>query len=519
MFPQALPNDVAPIQTNAPRTFQTPSSAATTSTGQITAPGSDPKWYFPPLPEPSNLSTSSQSSPLPGMAPAQRMSDVHTPLARQVLPLSMQIASPWIHGSPNPRKDNGDLAPGIDYLAVETQETTHTTYSSINRKYVFTEEDDGYIINQKEVHKKKWADIIASQEKWKDWPWYSVQQHYTRHLRDRNKEPVAAPQFDEASTSKPLQRAEFEPQRETDNDEILDMVNTVPSATPTQRSRRKQNVNRSSSPTQRCHLPTPRSLEHAKRRNSHNDASELTTVPRETTQAFLMFSDEDLELLSLASDGNPEDDGAEEVEDIAEPEDAQDDGIYPSVESCGLSEDEYDLSQPAVLPRLEPQQQPPLKSEPTPIEEIPRSSPISARKRRKAPPTQFAVDSDSEEASFAPTSHSPPKSRGIPANSAKDFHSEPNLPTTPKIKQEFLTPGPSSFLAATPKSAPQLGPPSSSPSKDTSKLSKPQYARQIRAQWAKQARSRTPQTLKHKRSLPALKKRKWQEDSEDELAL
>ncbi|KAF2278114.1 uncharacterized protein EI97DRAFT_465492 [Westerdykella ornata] len=165
-----------------------------------------------------------------------------------------------------------------------------------------------------------------------------------------------------------------------------------------------------------------------------------------------------------------------------------------------------------------------------PVQQSPRKHVqvvIPVRSRPKSQTQRAPVTYDSEEGLVPMDEVQKPEAKAAqPPIDDAELRDELDAPCTPAIKRESLTPGPCCLLRAvppaTPKSAPQqykrdVGTTRDTP-RATPKLSKLQLLRLARAQWAKQGRSGTPQTSRHRKSLPSQQKKRWVDDSEDELA-
>jgi hypothetical protein len=249
----------------------------------------------------------------------------------------------------------------------------------------------------------------------------------------------------------------------------------------------------------------------------------------DSSTPLYVLSEEDLDLLSLAGEQELNKSPTTDIGGKLESSVPLEDVVLPSIEKDGpedaLVKEQLSITHPRIeVPIRAPRR--PSKLETINLEHNTpgKPQPIPDRKRKSAF-TNLNVDSDSEDIDLVPTGDPPEstaKTRNMsPPHACCDSNHKVDVPCTPHIKREPSTPRPGSLLNIpfrTPKSAPQRGAVGSSGSKDTPKLTKSQFIRQVRASWAKPGRKGTPQTVRHRKSLQLPKTKMLDDDSEDELA-
>jgi hypothetical protein len=179
-----------------PNTPFIPSAVAPATVDRV-VPATNPKWYFPPLPENQFATRAAQSSPISASdglrkrrrsltgnmrkGPIKRKSTNNvsktTPITASVT--SRERASAQIEVDIWDESNAVASQPGTP---AQSQPKT----SRSNTTYVFSHEDDLYLIEQKEVKKRSWLQIRDGQSAWKDWPISVIRIRYLDYLRGRN---------------------------------------------------------------------------------------------------------------------------------------------------------------------------------------------------------------------------------------------------------------------------------------------------------------------------------------------
>ncbi|KAF2707510.1 hypothetical protein K504DRAFT_37328 [Pleomassaria siparia CBS 279.74] len=150
------------------------------STTDAVAPATNSKWYFPPLPERRGQQISAQSTAIPNADAVRKRrvpfqaKPIRAP-ARTVESQLHQNATdePTISNEGNPISDTRFLAP--------------KTCRRVNAIYVFSRDDDAYIVEQVEDHNVGWEEIRRGRSAWKHWPLTAIQNRYENYLRGRNR--------------------------------------------------------------------------------------------------------------------------------------------------------------------------------------------------------------------------------------------------------------------------------------------------------------------------------------------
>jgi hypothetical protein len=485
------------------------------------APATDPKWFFPPLPVEPHKSDVARSSPIP---PPGHSSPVRRVMAQEAT----------IQNEPEETEVEEDGSVGQTTISVtallQSEERADTTPAKplrrtsprveIQRKrmsrtsiYPFTEEDDIYIANQKMSHTRTWADIKDSREEWKGWPLFVFQNRWSKRLR---KNLHLQGQSTESHSG---------------------------------------NLATTSAPH---HLPTPSSLGNSdsQERSDPEVRDQVETVKSSSVH----FDEDERDLLSLAGADMDEEElpiglGGDEA---FFPD--TDETVLPSIELTDYV-DESDLQQDLL------DGSPTEEASLTVTKSIPHvkvepgfSSPTNMRKRKQTTISYQAVSNsdtevDGDEAVIPETPSQEQQAFTCHICSAtfrnignlqrhqknpRSTHSKPRLlsasldlvgedelqapdpaPTTPRIKREFSTPPPTSFLFSTPAAQTLRAEVSSSGMKSAPGLSRRAYLKQIKQSWTKKS-TPAPKTVTKRRSfhvVPA--KRAWagDADSEDELGI
>ncbi|KAF2662763.1 hypothetical protein K491DRAFT_2068 [Lophiostoma macrostomum CBS 122681] len=511
---QALTSQFGTTPLVTPRSVPTFQAAATSSTAETVAPATDPKWYFPPLPEVSSVAwKKAKSSP-------SRPS--HTALqSRRVdsLPKSSPLArvSTIVDDVPPTPVDIPETIP--DVRAGDGEVSTNSALSQLEKprkrrcaRFTFSKEDDTYILEQRKIHKTSWPQIRTSKAKWKDWPISAFHNHWYLHLR-----------HDKSALVSPKDYPAEHPEVAGANEQELES-----SFTSLEEPRQ---------------LLTPSSLEHAELNEPRN--FQQIATDDSTFNPGHTYSEEDLELLSLAGAGE-EEQGIEEQE-----EQQQEVGVEGEGEVEGEDEDQREDEDMVEEQTEEESQQvdgpiiqetPPLESHCTSGPSIPPEDIIPSIELHDYIQVEYKELHDSTPRRSKVHVQIPYKPHDSPVESQRPRADSDDLdlvptedvdelaapcPTTPRvyIKREPSTPGPSLFdalSAKTPKSAPHLKLASSSNRAATprSGQSKKEFRRRYRLQWSRKPRKSTMHVTSQ-RSSEVLGKRKLadeDEDSWDELA-
>jgi hypothetical protein len=498
-----------------------PQPAITPASNYLLTPASDPKWACPPLPQLPPSSDFADPSPVPKPTDVRKKRKAFeknkssrpakkSVISKRVPPVSAQRLSTTIPIATPPQED--ERTPKAAYLHDSPMSglpfsTPQFNYTSHARKYFFDEKDNQHIIAQRTINELTFSQIKNSRPKWRGYPVSAFVSHWNFHLKRRTVE-LRNNEQEGASTSG------------------LDHTPTVHQgtqgvSTPPKRKRGRPNkVPLNLNADRIRQLPTPTATEHSDPVQETQDSPVTRT---DSTNDHLTYSQEDLELLSLAGDEQEERNDLMEAEDILGTSMPLEDPVVPSVESgspatdLDLLDDDDDEEPITSHPVVQTQQPRIVTAIDTHVTIADLGSSTQKRKKQKEV-INYAVDSDDEDdLILVPTCESESKTRSSPVQQS---HAEFDPTPTPEIKREPLTPGPFSLLAApspiTPRSAPP-NPAHSSATKDSSKLSRSEMSRRVRAQWAKWGRAKPPHVARQRPNLQMLKRRS-EEDSEDELA-
>ncbi|KAF2253157.1 hypothetical protein BU26DRAFT_515534 [Trematosphaeria pertusa] len=434
-------------------------------------------------------------------------------------------------------------------------------------KYLFTEADDAYIVEQRRVHNTPWKEIKASRAKWRDWPTTSLCNRWQFHLKSK-----------ECPAHGSIVDAESDERAPEGKDTQYNDLTSGPRETGTQKLK-FPSVKSLESLTTSPHLPTPSSLENHDADDAHEEQPHIVAQNIENMLASgAHFDDDERELLSLAGadepvEGTPIGGGSGEFEDPTYFP-AADEAILPSVETEtppeGDAKAEADFpvdedaqnKRPFTLPIVEHETSIPTETVTPARQNLAGAFSTSAKKRKPRPKLiNFQVGSESEDdldlidvdSSFICNTCQKPfrtskalerhqwnpnimhSGVDLAANSASSSLAEPVptqddellAPATPAIKRESLTP-PRNLLSApafrTPRSAPQPSALQSSGGPSASKLGRSAFLKKVKQSWAKNGRKSAiaPKTLTKRSSFHTVpRKRAWEaeEDSADDLAL
>ncbi|KAJ8117282.1 hypothetical protein OPT61_g1495 [Boeremia exigua] len=463
-------------------------------------PAADPKWYFPPISAVKNvphIGIPRSSPPAVNEAPLATTdnSEISSPLTTRRRSPEVQIRM----RSDLPKRK---LSPQAQVTSVERPYSSHsssvlpisasTCHDANPRvmnmpgckpkrirsvcKYQFTEDDDAYISERREIHNASFKDIKASKAKWSDWPLSAFYNRWQRRLKEKNKALQRTPKI--RSTAQ-----DCSPTPEGLDEHFFSSIEIPETSSAEHR------------------LPTPSSLE-----------QEDNSIPRVVVPSSSYFDDDELELLSLAgadtSDVLPtrthdDDDDASPVPD--EP--------LPSIEGAEFrNEDDLQLE----MLKMEDSPTP----EPTQPKTLPSTIPETQESAVIVPPPRQTKEKPMLNARTTYRASS---------NSSDDLDliGVTDEPVTPhiRIKRESTTPQATRILCSSPalktlRAVPQ----SSGMAKSTGKLSRRAFLNDVKKGWAK-GHGRTS-GLHKRRSFnmtPTIAKKTRAEshpgDSEDELAV
>lgn len=490
-------------------------------------PASDPKWFFPALPEEAfqrqaTLPTTRPASSQPVLQVEQSAARTQEPMLsggegqegitsteeEPSFPVTAIIQSEHQANSPE-RRSTRRSSPRVE---IQRKPPSHTA------KYEFTEQDDVYIAKQKMLRKKTWAEIKNGKVSWRDLPVWVIQHRWSKQLKAKNlhlrDSTLLQPEHNHIVLAE---------------DEIAH------------------------SPAH--HLPTPSSLGQEDTSEEVDDQGQDLNAHVKSSSAH--FDDDERDLLSLAGADLEE----EQLPDSVEKEEEEayfptdDEMVLPSVESneC-IDEDtlQQDLLDDSPLPEVPRQPTPNIKAESAaslPTRKRKHTQPLKAHQVAPASAAELANNDNQDLAVPEPPAHPPltcpichqtyktPKTLHRHQANSRSTHAHlrpqsrsPSIdlvgadelqsaaPTTPHIKREVSTPPATSFLFSTPAPAPvpRRDGVNSSGAKGTSRKA---YLQKVKQSWA---RGGTPsaKTVYKRRSFHTLpKKRVWGGESEDDLGM
>ncbi|KAH4057374.1 hypothetical protein HBH64_058500 [Parastagonospora nodorum] len=490
------------------------------------APARDPKWFFPPLSNELPMADLVQSSPIPAPATSATALEEST---------QEEPCIPESDPQPEPSTDD-DMRMGTISTAamVQAEETADMGSKKAARrtsprveiqrrpgrlpnKYVFTEEDDVYLYKRKVLHNRTYTEIRDSKEKWKNWPLWTFQNRWHKHLKERNLHAKGHSAFEVKQDDK----------TKYDNETIAVTLH---------------------------HLPTPSSS------GLEDDNTPVLNRAEDSiadaVSSSVPFDDDERELLSLAGADLSEEQLLLETEEEPFFPDA-DETVLPSVEQEEFVDE--DLLQQGLLEDSASEE---IKvTTPSKIKsEVQQSPPTSTRRRTRAAIVHHTVPDTEADSSFqngnnsvsqenilsvcdfchatfntfrglrvhlrvhqanSPSTHEKARPKSPSIDLVGDDELQADVPSTPKIKREFSTPPPTSFLFSTPAAQSQSRPDAtSSDVKSASGLNRRAYLKQVKQSWTKKS-SPAPKTLSKRKSFHTLpRKRDWVEvaESDDELA-
>lgn len=470
-------------------------------------PATDPKWYFPPMSatEHAGRIEHQRSSPPAihkALPDASDQNEASSPLVSRRRSPQVRIqrkrASETKRNSPvlqvsSERPQSSHSLPALNSTGDTCLVTEPPIGESLRfkkgpratrKKYEFTEEDDVYIIEKRELHNRSFKEIKDSKEKWLNWPASALYNHWTYHLKDRKSHL--------STTSRIESLAPSDSSIPTEHEEHFFSSKEIPET---------------SSASHR--LPTPSSLE------QDENHAERAVIPSSSH-----FDDDELELLSLAGADISDSLLTHTVYDNEDTYPTPDEPL-PSIEGAEFrNEDELQLEM--------------LKTEqsPTPEPTLPKALPSTIPETQES---LVVISSPSQRRRSGAKTKPQLTYRAAPdSDDDLDLIGTNDEPTTPhaqtytNIKRESLTPQASRFLCSSPafKTPRPLPQSSSAAAKSTGKLDRRAYLKEVKQSWAKgKGQGRTPGSQK-RRSLnviPVGRKRAWAEvevgDSEDELAV
>ncbi|KAF2797634.1 hypothetical protein K505DRAFT_372336 [Melanomma pulvis-pyrius CBS 109.77] len=534
-----------------PTTPFIPSTIPSTTVDRVSA-ATNPKWYFPPLPEKQCPPLNTQSSPIPTSDTARKRRSSLTGDKRK---------------GPTKRKVSQAHAPQSFIRSSDSQ--TKPKQRRV-QTYHFSSDDDQYIIHHRETHNLSWPEIKQSQEKWQNWPISAIYNHWYKNLRDQSRGLKSSLLVEVDGNSN---IAEEKEQQE------LDELGVATEEDGAQRELEVQVQKNTSSPSQQRQLLTPYSLQHSGSSDTHKDANDMDVATARSTIYPIEYDEEEMEELSIVDPADIEE--AVPMDDPMPSSPPPDEHILPSIEiEMLMGDDEVSGRVVDKPPFVEEQVRTSRRhavvvAKSTTLVDKPVSTSLSSFPRPKPKPREnpsFQLDSESDDDNFDPimagssplalsskkplsckfcrkpfkfakalkahelthpsitpkTKHpsmAPPQPKPGPHVEAN--LSEPDeLDSSPvvQIKREPSTPRAtlfSSMLFKTPKSAPQPT------SKSTPSFTRKDYLK-VQQSWTKKGRKASPgpkqaQALRSRASFQGrVGKRGWEaeseEDSEDELA-
>ncbi|KAF2682700.1 hypothetical protein K458DRAFT_488460 [Lentithecium fluviatile CBS 122367] len=471
-------------------------------------------------PESSDISIAVQSSPLPVRA--------SSPRCRRFVAKGVYVQARQKRQSSSPALLQNDISVlSNSDEQVENPDSVASERRGRTAKYIFTEEDDSYMIEQRTIFNNTWPEIKSSRAKWSEWPLNVFHSHWAKCLKSKasivggTEGPIL-----ETYTQMIQPQEEFRPRRSR-------MKEKRPLKFPASA------VLRTSSPPISHHLPTPSSSEHGGAKDTAEQREDPAIEHIEDLIASGGHFDEDeRDLLSLAGDDDLMENNQGGDHDTTE-------AIIPSIETDPPGDRDGTAKPTFTEPDISD-----ITTKPEPLVKSPAiitSSP--SRPKRKTKPIDFQVDSASEDdldpvGTDSPsinTHKKPSKIRrplqshqGNPRSDLIAPTIEPDellapAPATPYIKRKSRTP-PRNFLLATPTfhtphSAPQPTTlHSSSVKTKATPMARSVFLKKVKQSWAISGRKATPvpKTLVKQRTFTAVKrKRGWDEEEGggDELAI
>ncbi|KAL5435915.1 hypothetical protein PMIN06_010995 [Paraphaeosphaeria minitans] len=261
--------------------LQPPKTPAAPVETRAVAPASAPSLYRPPPPVVLDSPATSRSSPVPLQAERKKRRSfavgVHIKprqgdSSREYVPLFLDnnTTQPTEEDANKPSAHNelSNMNLPTSKSPLERSEKPRRRRSS---KYVFTEEDDEYIIKSRVLHKRPLTEIVNSRSRWRNWNTNCISKRWCNTLREQVAEM-------ERSGELASLRARMATEAESERPE-----------TQTQ-----------SSPVAR-HLPTPSSLGNDEAKQS-DDEPELE-LPEHLNASGGHFDDDEKDLLSLYDEG------------------------------------------------------------------------------------------------------------------------------------------------------------------------------------------------------------------------
>jgi hypothetical protein len=491
LFSSILPNTPA-VQLPFPNALPLPAVPAI-NTDNV-APARDPKWFFPPL----SNAHSSPTATLTNRTPPQNESKQQEPCSHDEQ--EVESTAEANAGRQQDRVATADVVQLEEQAGNKRKRATHqkSPRVEIQRKparratYRFTEADDVYIAQRKELQGQSWAQIRDSKKKWNNWPLTTFQRRWAKHL-----------------VGKDLHLKDLSGNTEIAGDRTALLL--------------------------AHHLPTPSASE----QEDNTPVADVAASTNENTMSSSTYFDADeCDLLSLpGGDLNEEHDSFEIQEEETFFPDA-DEMILPSVELTAFVDE--DALQQGLL-EGSPMETTDMETTQTIKVESSFSSPTSQQKQTEISSANHALpDPDAEtdsceslsrQASLQEDQHHQDnqcsildnrQSKSVSLDLVGDDELQVLASTTPYIKREFSTPPPTSFLFTTPNarshSRPEI---SSSGVKSASGLSRKAYLKQVKQSWTKKS-TPGPKTVTKRRSFHTVPmKRAWVDDAEsdDELGL
>ncbi|OAF98966.1 uncharacterized protein CC84DRAFT_1169693 [Paraphaeosphaeria sporulosa] len=268
--------------------FKLPETPAAPVKTREVAPATAPSLYRPPPPVVSDPPAISRSSPVPVQAERRKRRSfavgVHVKPSRhesirEGVPLFVDQNTTQLPeadaSEPSANNNSSNMNLPVRDFQLERSEKPRRGKCT---KYVFTAEDDQYIIESRVLHKRPWAEIMDSKPKWRKWNKSSFWQRWCNKLREQ--------------ATKMERSGELASLRARANAGGELKVSSSMNERPVTQAQ--------SSPVVR-HLPTPSSLENDEAKQS-DDEPDLQD-PEDLIASGGHFDDDEKDLLSLCDDG------------------------------------------------------------------------------------------------------------------------------------------------------------------------------------------------------------------------
>ncbi|KAF2001146.1 hypothetical protein P154DRAFT_534017 [Amniculicola lignicola CBS 123094] len=393
----------------------TPTPAVTTaptpSNPTQLRPGTDPKWYFPVLPERPPRLVHSNSSPSIPLATRKRRSSF-TEQARKLRGKSRasrqseSVAAQQSVGRNTPKP-------------LIAQKEEGASKRKRNFKYIFTGDDEAYIIHMKELEKRSWRAIREGRSELNNFPLAAIQKHYYKVRSAQFFTASAKDVEEEVAEADSLEADHMGETNSWHEEEIADTGTDVRPTPEGKRSRAQPMVliPRKATPLVRHRgLLTPSSMVSSVQAN---DSQTNQTPPEVVTIHTVENIDENQLAPDIHNSEHRDDESLEEGEEQEADHVQSDrevtvtsfspDEVLPSIEKYGLEEHDYIDVFPVLEDEVEPQTD--TLRVPTTPAQVPKSTRTrSSNRLRNTIPIDIRQHADESETDLdlVPTS-SPPK--------------------------------------------------------------------------------------------------------------